>query len=109
MKNTILIFLAGFALLFAGCASLFNGTEDAAKVQNFLTNTLPPGFVGDITVSHVNPYFNFGISATNVRQNADGKWTWDSLDYNRADLLHTAGTIKLTPRAGSAVSAAPAR
>ena len=94
---TALVLLS--AMLFApGCASLFNSTDDATKVQNFLTNTLPPGFVGDVAVAHVNPYFDFGISATNVHQNAAGKWTWDSLDYHRADMLHTSGTIKLTPR-----------
>ena len=96
-NNTISLLLAGSLICLTGCSSLTNGTADAQKVQNFLTNVLPPGFSGDVSVSHVNPYFNFGISAKNVHQDSNGKWTWSELHYDRADLLHTTGKIDLIP------------
>lgn len=98
------LILTCLLLLFAvtGCSSLTSSTLPADEVQAFLNNVMPPDFVGDVHVEHINPYFDFGIDATNVHKNAQGKWTWDSFSYNRSDAFHTKGTIRLSPRATTA-------
>ena len=109
MKHIIIILFAlASALCFTGCYSLTSGTGPALQIQNALTNILPPDFSGDIHIAHVNPYFNFGIDAQNVHKDVAGKWTWDGLQYNRADMFHTTGDIKLTPRAQPVPAPAPA-
>lgn len=65
--------------------------------QMILTKVLPPDFVGDIDGGHINPYFDFNITAKNVRKNKEGIWTWDAFDYQRADFFHTKGHFILTP------------
>lgn len=97
MKIKSLI-LACSLLAFTACSSLTSSTNEAAKIQNVLTNLLPPDFSGDVSISHINPYFDFGITATNVHKNDKGLWTWDSFGYDRADMFHTKGSIHLTPK-----------
>lgn len=101
MKKTILILLAGFALLFAGCASLTAPPSDsgsvAAKIQNILGNILPPDFSGDFHINEHTPWFTITGTAKNIRKNAQGKWTWDAFVYDRSDMLNTGAHIDLTP------------
>lgn len=96
--KTKLILIICLIVALSGCSSLTSSTIPGEKIQTFLTNVLPPGFVGDVHVGHLNPYFDFGIDAKNVRKNDQGQWTWDSFSYNRSDMFHTKGSITLTPR-----------
>ncbi len=89
MKIKLLV-IACSTVLFSACSSM-------PDPQAILTKVLPPDFVGDIDGGHVNPYFDFNITAKNVRKNKDGFWTWDAFDYQRADFFHTKGHFILTP------------
>ena len=93
-----LLCLVSLMIYLGGCSSLTNGTDVATKVQNVLTNILPPDYSGDVAVSELNPYFDIGFTATNVHRNANGLWTWDGIVYHRGDMFHTSGDIKLTPK-----------
>ena len=99
MKNIILTVLASLMLSCAGCSSLTSNTLPADKIQNVLTNILPPDYSGDFVFSHSNPYFHIGLTVKGLHKTADGKWTWTALEYDRGDLLNTAGKISLIPAA----------
>lgn len=95
MKSLLLLV---FITSLCGCSSLINSTAMANKVQNALTNILPPDYNGDVEVAEINPYFDIGFKATGVHKTAEGKWTWAGIEYGRHDMWHTSGTIKLTPK-----------
>ena len=107
MKLKIVLLFA-FVLVLAGCSSLTSGTDVSTKIQNVLTNILPPDYSGDVSVSELNPYFDIGFTATNVHKNAQNLWTWDGIVYHRGDMFHTSGDVKLTPRPQPVTTPAPA-
>jgi hypothetical protein len=85
MQTLIPLILAALIVaFFAGCATAGRTqSTDATLIQGVLDKMLPPDFAGPIDVSHVNQYFTIAIKAGNVHRNADGKWTWDWLEYER--------------------------
>lgn len=72
----------------AGCST--------PRIQQALNDSLPAGFHGDARVAHKNVYFDVTITARNLRQAEDGRWTWDSLDYVRNGRF-SQGSVSLTP------------
>src|ERR1035437_7045557 len=102
-KNNILtVFLAGTIVFLSACST----TAGATKVQNLLTNALPPHYTGDAEVTHFNPYFDFDIKVGGLSQDANGLWTWKSLEYIRHDRF-THGGVTLTPSSPVTTSTAP--
>lgn len=85
MSALIPLILAALAVaFFAGCATTAKtGAAPVPLVQGVLDKLLPADFAGPVDVSEVNQYFTITIKAGNVHRTADGKWTWDWLEYER--------------------------
>lgn len=98
MLKIISSILVAALLVTSGCFSVATLQKEGEQIQAFLNTSLPPDFIGDVHVAHINPYFNIGFDAGNVHKNAAGLWTWDTFSYTRADMFHTTGTITLTPK-----------
>lgn len=99
MKNNKLVaLLIGAVLFLAGCTSLTNTTDIAVKIQNILTNALPPDFQGDVHFGPNNPYFDIAVDITGLHKTTDGKWAWDGLSYARHDAFHTSFVFTMTPK-----------
>lgn len=86
MITGILIAIVAVAAAFlTGCATASSGAQgEAALVQTVLSKMLPSDFSGPVELTHSNQYFVISIKGVGVRKNADGKWAWDKLEYERS-------------------------
>lgn len=97
MKKTLAPLILAVAMCLTGCGSLTNSQIPAEKIQNALTNLLPPDFKGDFEFRHGNPYFQIGLKVRGLHKTPDGKWSWTALEYDRNDFFNTSGRFVLTP------------
>lgn len=83
MKILALVLCVAAAFL-CGCATArVPGKVDGSVIDRVCDKFLPPDFHGPAHLEERGQYVTLVIDAGGLRRNADGRWTWDWLEYQR--------------------------